>query len=150
MIEFPADFGSLEYNQDNKDRFLKAGAALLKSAAKQLTADGIIEASTISKNSAGIAVSGDVYGYFYAPGLQYGVLATLTGGSFAGVRQDRLICYLQYRTANRTTRQASRSKLPALQSIIGNNVYVDPIDALCITRTVERMLAHFPVTSEVA
>ena len=150
MIEFPADFGSLEYNQDNKDRFLKAGAALLKSAAKQLTADGIIEASTISKNSAGIAVSGDVYGYFYAPGLQYGVLATLTGGSFAGVRQDRLICYLQYRTTNPTTRQASRSKLPALQSIIGNNVYVDPIDALCITRTVERMLAHFPVTSEVA
>ena len=150
MKEFPSDFGPLEYDHDNKVRFLKAGAALLKSVAKQLTDDGLIEASSVSTNSAGIAVSGDVYGCFHAHGLQYGVLATLTGGSFAGARQDRLICYLQYQAANGASRQSRLTKLPILQSIIGNNVYVDRIDALCIARTVERMLAHFPITSEVA
>lgn len=149
MPKFPSDFGPLEYDADNKARFLRAGSALLKTVAKKLAEKGVSETSVTSINRAGIAVSGDIYGYLYAPGLRHGVLVTLTGGSFSGNRQDRLICYLQYRTVNDSSVQRC-AKLPPLSRIVGNNVYVDNIDIDHIIQTVERMLAHFPVTSSAA
>ncbi|CDQ09210.1 conserved protein of unknown function [Acidithiobacillus ferrivorans] len=151
MSKFPADFGPLEYNADNKARFLRAGSALLKSAAKELVSKGVAETSVISVNRAGIAVSGDVYGYVYAPGLRHGVLITLTGGSFSGNRSDRLVCYLQYRTINGSSvHHCGKLPPPSLPRIVGNNVYVDNIDTGPIIQTVERMLVHFPATSSVA
>lgn len=145
------DFGPLEYNEDNKARFLRAGSALLKAVAKKLVAKGVVETSKISVNRAGIAVSGDVYGHLYAPGLQHGVLVTITGGSFSNNRSDRLICYLQYRTVNDSSvhKGGKLSVLP-LSNIVGNNVYVNRIDTDSIIRNVEHMMANFPATRSVA
>jgi hypothetical protein len=151
METFPADFGTLEYNADNKTRFLRAGSALLKTVTKKLVAKGVVETSKISVNRGGIAVSGDVHGHLYAPGLQHGVLVTITGGSFSNNRSDHLICYLQYRTVNDSSvhKGGKLSVLP-LSNIVGNNVYVNRIDTDSIIRNVEHMMANFPATSNVA
>lgn len=151
MEKFPADFGTLEYNEDNKTRFLRAGSALLKAVAKSLVAKGVAETSKISVNRAGIAVSGDVHGHLYAPGLQHGVLVTITGGGFSNNRSDHLICYLQYGTVNDSSvhKGGKLSVLP-LSNIVGNNVYVNRIDTDSIIRNVEQMMANFPATSSVA
>lgn len=150
MKEFPTDFGPLEYSEDNKTRFLRTGSVLLKEVAKELVAKGIVATSKISVNRAGIAVSGEVYGYLYAPGLHHGVLVTITGGSFSNNRLDRLVCYIQYRTVNSFVHKGEKLSLPPLSHIVGNNVYMDHINTNSIIRKVEQMMAHFPVTSNVA
>lgn len=151
METFPADFGPLEYNKDNKTRFLRTGSVLLKEGAKELVEKGIVDTSKISVNRAGIAVSGEVYGYLYAPGLHHGVLVTITGGSFSNNRLDRLVCYIQFRTVNNSlANKGEKQSLPALSRIIGNNVYVDSFNAYSIIRKVEHMMANFPATSNVA
>lgn len=145
------DFGPLEYNEDNKARFLRAGSALLKSVAKALVDNDVVETSKISTNRGGIAVSGEVYGYLYAPGLRDCVLVTITGGSFSNRRSDRLICYLQYRTVNDpVTHKGGKLSSPVPSRIIGQNVYVESINTNAIIRKVEQMMANFPATCGVA
>lgn len=139
MPGYPTNFGELSYHEDNKTRFLAASRKLLDRVALELKGASQIERSQVSVNRAGVAVGGDVYGYFYAPGLRHGVLVTLTHSSLPTQRPDRVVCYAQYRTAQPQGTQ------PNLSRIVGDNQYLgEPISPVAVTAWVRRLLEQHP------
>ncbi len=139
MAEYPANFGELSYNEGNKQRFLRESKKLLDRVARNLLATGVVEKTQVSVNRAGIAVGGDVYGYFYAPGLEHGVLITITQGATSTKRPDRVVCYGQYRSARRG------SKGLDLSMIEGSNVSPsEPLALGSMESLVRRMLQQHP------
>lgn len=139
MADYPADFGELSYREDNKERFLAATKKLLDRVALELRAAGLVETTQISVNRAGIAVGGDVYGYFYAPGLRHGLLITITHSCLATRRRDGVVCYGQYRAPQ------AQGTQPNLARIVGDNQYLAvPISPAAVSALVRRMLAEHP------
>lgn len=116
---FPADFGKLTYNADNKKKFLSAGRKLLKAVGEQLKSEGLIDDYVVRVNQAGIAVGGDVDLEVVAHDPRFGGLITLTHSIIAGRRRDGVICYAQHRSASPVDLQ--RGKL-VRGMIVGNNM----------------------------
>jgi len=56
-----------------KASFLRAGAKFLRAAGKALAAKGFTEVE-VHSNRGGVAVSGEVYGYFFRPGERVGAM----------------------------------------------------------------------------
>ncbi|WP_148262228.1 hypothetical protein [Acidithiobacillus caldus] len=93
MKSYPANFGQLAYNPDNKKRFLDESAKLLRAVAKAFPG----MTGKVSKNPAGIAVGGDVYLDLEQADRTHGVLVTITHSAFGGRQPDGVLCYAQHR-----------------------------------------------------
>ena len=152
MPSYPENFGELSYNEENKTHFLKKTRALLRAVAKRLTEEGVIEASTVSVNKAGIAVGGDAYAYFYAPGMTYGILMTITHSGFSRERPDGVVCYGQYRRTYPGRCDTLRgTRLPVIGQIVGDNVHVrNNLSEDSVCEVARRMLKSHPESSAAA
>lgn len=133
---FPADFGTLAYNEENKRKFLSAGKRLLTVVGKVLMQEGLCENVSVRVNKAGIAVGGDIYAEFTLPGGDRGILITMTDSAVSRRRSDGVIVYGQYREKDISGR---------LTRIVGSNVELDQdINAQTVTHMVRQMLISHP------
>ncbi|MGK9452613.1 hypothetical protein [Acidithiobacillus caldus] len=129
MKSYPANFGQLAYNHDNKKRFLDESAKLLRAVAKAFP----WMTGKVSKNPAGIAVGGAVYLHLEHPDKSRGILVTITHSACGG-RSDGVLCYAQHRLPD------IRGKLTRIPVSVPNR-YLD-ISPEAITHAVQRMLTE--------
>lgn len=141
MKKYPGNFGELSYNETNKARFLAESKRVLMAVGRKLKESGACSFSKVSVNEAGIAVGGDVYGYFNDEAAKLGILVTITHSCMSG-RPDGVVCYIQQR------RPDSRAKPEDnhYRQIVGGNVYVPAhtIDVDTVLSAATRTLATHP------
>ncbi len=125
---YPKNFGPLNYNGENKKRFLNASAHLMRTVAKNLQMQGLIGHFEVRKNEGGIAVSGEVYATFYLRDMKNAIQLELSEtcmapGIFGATsRPDRIICMGQYRQADGHGRVKHGVEHPS--RIVGDNQYL--------------------------
>jgi hypothetical protein len=121
--------------QANKDQFLRDGRAYLKSVGEHLAAMIPGLQTELMVNKAGVAVSGEVYAYFTAPGgfrlfVQVGTSALPTGSLTLRIlsgRADGVIVLAQLRSPSAMKKRGSRRQAkPGLCYTIGANDWRDP------------------------
>lgn len=127
-MDYPENFGELQYNEVNKNVFLSKSASLLRLVAKQLPDFN----PKVRKNPGGIAIGGDVY--FSANDGKHGVLVTITHSPISSQRKDGVLCYLQKRLPDH---KGKFTVCPVNEP----NVYLIDITAENITATLRRLLA---------
>jgi hypothetical protein len=94
--------GYSDYAQERKEQFLRDGCAYLKDVGKDLARHGLPHVE-VHSNPAGIAVSGEVYGYFFPEGgAGLGLFVCLDESClprFAGMQErgDRLLVLARWR-----------------------------------------------------
>lgn len=93
MKSYPANFGQLSYNHENKTRFLNESAKLLRAVAKAFPDMN----GKVSKNPAGIAVGGDVFLHLEKSDGSRGVFVTITHSGISRAQPDGVLCYAQHR-----------------------------------------------------
>lgn len=110
--------------EELKRKFLRDATAFLKAVGAKLAESSLTEME-VSKNAAGIAVSGDVYGWFAAPEAQYGVHVQISGtclGGILGRSTDAVAIRATWRQIKRKE-QSSRAHRRTLAE--GNNNWLD-------------------------
>lgn len=108
-------YGTLSYNPENKDAFLRDGKRFMTAVGKYLEScfPGIKTKATI--NEGGIAVSGEVYFDVRVTDTQ-GLLVTVTEASFS----TKPIAYAQIRAA-----RPGEANPKHLGQIVGDNIHLD-------------------------
>jgi len=123
------NYGELSYNPESKKAFLNDAVRVMRAAGKMM--GDKIAACIINKNEAGIAVSGEVYGYFILPDMQNMLMVEIGTSCIAHARPDRVIVMLQYRKLETpfdpTKKRRGKPRVPGNKDI-GSNQWLDSPD----------------------
>jgi hypothetical protein len=130
--------------EELKRKFLRDATAFLKAVGAKLAESGLTEME-VFKNAAGIAVSGEVYGWFAAPEAQYGIHVQIGGtclGGILGRSTDAVAIRATWRQIKRKeqSRRAHRRTLAE-----GNNNWLDAnLHSDAVAQSLRDILAQAP------
>jgi len=141
------DYGELGYNEENKSKFLRDAAKLMRTIGRILMAEPYnLPYTSVTVNKAGIAVSGEVALYIVLPDMENGLMVQVSECSFPPDRRgDALKVLLQYRQLRQPVVIKKKTKLPSSQIIGSNQWFQDAyIDTDVLTSWIEGHIMDYP------